>query len=85
MLIEAGEAEGDDHVEALETEHAGALGVVADRHASFGQGGVEVDRVRHHGRADDPDGDVDRLGVPCRPGSRLCAAPPAEGPILSVS
>ena len=57
-----GEAEGDDHVEALEAEHAGSLGVVVNRHAALRERGVEVDGVRHHGRADDPDREVEGLG-----------------------
>ncbi len=60
---EAGEAERDDHVEALEAQHAAALAVVAAGHAAVGQRRVQVDHVRHHGRADDPDREVQRAGA----------------------
>ena len=81
---DAGEAEGDDHVEALEAQHAAAFVVVAAGHAALGQRGVEIDDVRHDGRADDPDGEVERA-EPRRPGSSPCSDPWAEGPIRSVS
>ena len=61
MLTMPGQAERDQDVEALEAEHAAALAVVADGHAALGQRRVEVDGVRHHGRADDPDRQVERL------------------------
>ena len=57
---QAGEAERDDHVQALEAQHAAALAVVAAGHAALGQRGVQVDDVWHHGRADDADGEVER-------------------------
>ena len=60
---QAGEAERDDHVEALEAQHAAALAVVAAGHAALGQRGVQVDHVRHHGRADDADGEVERAAA----------------------
>ena len=62
QVDQPGEAERDDHVGALEPKHAGALGVVVDGHAALGERGVEIDGVRHDGRADDPDREVQGLG-----------------------
>ena len=60
---QAGKAERDHDVEALEADQPGALVVVAAWHSALGERGVQVDRVRHHGCADDPDGDVERAGA----------------------
>ena len=48
---------------ALEAQHAAALAVVAAGHAALGQRGVQVDHVRHHGRADDADREVERAAA----------------------
>ena len=59
---EPGDAQGDDHVDPLEAQHAPALVVVSAGHAPARQRRVQVDHVRHHRRADDPDRQVQRVG-----------------------
>jgi hypothetical protein len=52
------QAQGNEHVHPLEAQDAPALTVVQGRHAILGEGRMEVDHVRHHGRTDDPDPQV---------------------------
>ena len=59
QVDDAGQSQRDEHVQALEAEHALPLGVVPGGHTPIGERRVEVDRVRHHGRADDPDREVE--------------------------
>jgi hypothetical protein len=63
QVEQAGKAKRNDQVEALEADHSGALPVVAARHSPLGERGLKVDRVRHHGGADDPGRDVERAGA----------------------
>ncbi len=60
---EPGEPEREDDVDHLEPEHlAPLLGGAAD-HAPLGERRVQVDDVRHHGRAEDADGEQDRAAA----------------------
>ena len=43
---------------------------------------VQVDRVRHHRRADDPDGEVERARCRARSGMSPLSEPCTEGPIV---
>ena len=60
---EAGDGERDDDFAVGEAQHHAPVVVVAHRHARLGQAGMQIDRVRHHGGADDADGEQQRLGV----------------------
>ena len=51
----ARDAHRDHYVDELESEDAAARLVVHAHDPPLGERGVEVDHVRHHGRADDPD------------------------------
>ncbi len=59
----ARDGERDDDLAVGEPQHAAALLVVAHRRARLGEAGVKIDRVRHHGRADDADREKQRLGI----------------------
>ena len=50
-----GEPHGDEDVDPLEAEQPPALGDVTRADPVLGEGRVEVDHVRHHGRAEDAD------------------------------
>ena len=65
-----------DDVDALEAQQLAPLGGVAARDARGGQRRVQVDDVRHHGRAEDADGEQQAVGaaeVRHEPGSELAA------------
>jgi hypothetical protein len=53
QVDQPGGAERDQHVEPAEPQQLPALGVVGATHPRFGQRGMQVDHVRHHGGADD--------------------------------
>ncbi len=56
-------AHGDQHVEALEAEHAPALVVARRLDPPLGERRVQVDHVRHHGGAEDAGGQQQRVGA----------------------
>ena len=60
---DAGEAQGDDHVEPLEAQHARPLVLVADGRAAVRERGMQIDHVRHHRGADDANGQIQRAGA----------------------
>ncbi len=60
---EPGDRHGDDDVDLLEAEDAAALVGSAPDHAALGQRRVQVDHVRHDGRAQDPGRQEHALGV----------------------
>ncbi len=62
MLISAGDAHRDDHVDELEVEDALLLLLGDPDDPVLRERGVQVDDVRHHRRADDPDGEEHALG-----------------------
>ena len=53
----------DHHIDLLEAEDAPPLVGVPPHDPPLGQRGVQVDDVRHHGRADDPRGQQHALGA----------------------
>ena len=55
MFTSPATTEGDQHLAVGVADDPAALGVGARRHAALRQAGVQVDRVRHHGRADNAD------------------------------
>jgi len=57
---QASQAQRHDHVQLLEPEQAVAVAFAAAEHVIFGQGRMQVDDVRHHGGAEDPDRQVQR-------------------------
>ena len=50
----------------------------ADRHARLRQAGMQIDRMRHHGRADDADREQQRPGVGDLRRDRVRARPRAQ-------
>ena len=60
QIDQPGEPERDEHIHALEPEHAPPLALVAHRSAALRERRVEVDGMRHDRRADDADGEIDR-------------------------
>ena len=60
---EAGDGKRGDDFLVGEAQHLAPVVVVANRHACLRQAGMQIDRVRHHGCADDADGKQQRLGV----------------------
>ncbi len=63
MLTRPATRERDDDLPVGEAQHLAPLVVVANRNARLRQAGMQIDRVRHDGRADDADGEQQRLGV----------------------
>ena len=60
---EAGDPHRDRHVEALEAQQRALLVVVARPDAVLRERGVQVDDVRHHGRAEDAAGEQDAVAA----------------------
>ena len=61
MLTRPATRERDDDFLVGEAQHLAPLAVVAHRHARLGQAGMQIDRVRHDGGADDADREQQRL------------------------
>ena len=60
---EAGDRQRDDDFPVGEFQHHAPVIVVVNRHPRLGQAGMQIDRVRHHGGADDADREQQRFGV----------------------
>ena len=60
---ETGDRKRDDDFAVGESQDHAPVIVVADRHPRLGQAGMQINRVRHHGGADDADRQHQRLGV----------------------
>ena len=58
-----GDREREHDFDVGEAQQRAAFVVVARRGAVLGEAGMEIDRVRHHGRADDADRDRQRRSV----------------------
>jgi len=59
-IDEPRQGERDDHLAVGEAQQLAPLIVVTRRRAVLGQAGMEIDRMRHHRRADDADRDGQR-------------------------
>ena len=62
-IDEAGDGKRNDHFAVGEAQNFSPLGVVAYRHPRLRQAGMQIDRVRHDGGADDADRQQQRLGI----------------------
>ena len=63
MFTSPATPEGEHHLAVRITQDAAAVGVAAGRDAMPHQAGMQVDRVRHHGGADDADRQQQALGA----------------------
>ena len=63
MLTRPATASAIDDLLVGEAQHPAPLAVVAHRHARLRQAGMQIDRMRHDGGADDADREQQRLGV----------------------
>ena len=62
-IDEAGDPEGDEDLDVRVPHQEPPLAVVAPRRPVLGEPGMQEDRVRHDGRADDADRERHRAGV----------------------
>ena len=62
-IDQAGDGQRDDDFAVGKSQHLAPLVVVASRHPRLGQAGMQIDRMRHHGGADDADREQQRFGV----------------------
>ena len=60
---QADQAQSREHVQLLEPEQAAAVAVIVAGRAVLGHGRMQVDDMRHHGSAEDPDRQVQRAGA----------------------
>ena len=79
MLTIARDAHRDHHVDQLEAEDPALLLLGRAHDPVLGERRVEVDHVRHHGRADDPDREENALGALERRDESPCATRAGSG------